>query len=48
MEELGKSAKDCGPCLFKGGETEALQRLDLMTKKSVRKKYVLLKLLSYM
>ncbi|XP_045176201.2 cryptochrome-1-like isoform X2 [Mercenaria mercenaria] len=34
LEELGKSAKDCGPCLFPGGETEALERLDSLLKKT--------------
>ncbi|KAK3103392.1 hypothetical protein FSP39_018906 [Pinctada imbricata] len=33
LEELGKNSKDCGPLLFKGGETEALDRLDRMLKK---------------
>ncbi|XP_069132654.1 cryptochrome-1-like [Argopecten irradians] len=34
LEGLGKNAKDCGPCLFSGGETEALDRLDRMMKKT--------------
>ena len=37
LEELGKSSKDCGPNLFPGGETEALERMERMLKKTVRK-----------
>ena len=35
LEDLGKNEKDCGPCLFKGGETEAIDRMEKMLKKSV-------------
>ena len=36
LEDLGKREKDCGPCLFPGGETEALRRMDDTLKKPVR------------
>lgn len=35
LAELGKEEKDCGPCLFPGGETEALNRMEKMLKKVV-------------
>ena len=37
LEDLGKESKDCGPNLFPGGETEALDRMERMLKKTVRK-----------
>ncbi|XP_035828705.1 cryptochrome-1 [Aplysia californica] len=33
LEELGKSSSDCGPLLFPGGETEALDRMERHLKK---------------
>lgn len=33
LADLGKSEQDCGPCLFPGGETEALKRLEGILKK---------------
>ena len=36
LEDLGKESKDCGPNLFPGGETEALDRMERMLKKTVR------------
>lgn len=35
LEDLGKSSKDCGPCLFPGGESEALDRFENLLKKTV-------------
>ena len=37
LEDLGKNSKDCGPVLFPGGETEALDRMERMMKKTVLK-----------
>ncbi|XP_060079339.1 cryptochrome-1-like [Ylistrum balloti] len=34
LKSLHKNPNECGPCLFPGGETEALSRLDRMMKKT--------------
>ncbi|XP_059155521.1 cryptochrome-2-like [Physella acuta] len=34
LSDLGKSEADCGPVLYPGGETEALNRMDLHLKKT--------------
>ena len=36
LKDLDKDSHDCGPNLFPGGETEALDRMDRMLKKTVR------------
>ncbi|XP_052224895.1 cryptochrome-2-like [Dreissena polymorpha] len=36
LEDLGKREEDCGPCLYPGGETEALRRIDYILKKPAR------------
>jgi len=35
LADLGKTESDCGACLFPGGETEALKRMERMLAKSV-------------
>ncbi|XP_052797387.1 cryptochrome-1-like isoform X1 [Mya arenaria] len=34
LADLGKDPADCGPCLFPGGESHALARMDTMLKKT--------------